>query len=457
MSDTVISTTFPGPFTMPGVGDTLLVTSSGSVIGSSVLNGIESQADSQLITLDGLAFGQDAIAVGGNITTVLVNGDAEGYFAGLAATTSESSITVGSQGTIEGKTYGVQFVEDIAPGGGQAETFNALTNHGTIQSLNVGAAVKTFGDGGDLFSNSGMISGLSTGIQFQANTGTQTVENSGTIESTDGPAISSTQLFSSLGQVYTSVGVSIVNSAGGLLTNATSNPSGPYQGVLFFDDGAGTTSTIDNQGNISGTGYVIQSASDALEIANSGAIHGGLFSSAAVVIDNSGTWQSSTTSDGLVLDSRGSELINTGAIDASIFFGVGGDVFKNHNQVYGDVTLGASDTFVNTGVVHGDVTLGVGDTIKDSRGTVTGAFTASTSDLFAYAGHFGEETINGFVTGSGNDVIQFAANDFGSFGQVMGSTHQVGLDTVIGLDATDSITLVGVAKSSLVPTDFKFV
>jgi hypothetical protein len=38
----------------------------------------------------------------------------------------------------------------------------------------------------------------------------------------------------------------------------------------------------------------------------------------------------------------------------------------------------------------------------------------------------------------------------------MGSAHQVGLDTVIRLDATDLITLVGVAKSSLVATDFTF-
>jgi hypothetical protein len=35
--------------------------------------------------------------------------------------------------------------------------------------------------------------------------------------------------------------------------------------------------------------------------------------------------------------------------------------------------------------------------------------------------------------------------------------HQVGADTVITLDAADSITLVGVAKSSLVAADFKFV
>jgi hypothetical protein len=49
------------------------------------------------------------------------------------------------------------------------------------------------------------------------------------------------------------------------------------------------------------------------------------------------------------------------------------------------------------------------------------------------------------------------ANDFGIFTAVQSAMSQVGADTVIRLDATDSITLVGVTKSSLVSADFKFV
>ena len=36
-------------------------------------------------------------------------------------------------------------------------------------------------------------------------------------------------------------------------------------------------------------------------------------------------------------------------------------------------------------------------------------------------------------------------------------TTATGFDTLIRLDATDSITLVGVTKASLVSADFKFV
>ena len=149
----------------------------------------------------------------------------------------------------------------------------------------------------------------------------------------------------------------------------------------------------------------------------------------------------------------------SGSIAGNVTLAGAGCVFKNHNQIYGDVTLGRSETLINTGVIHGDVTLGASDSINDSRGKVTDAITASSNDTLIYNGLFGEETINKFVAGSGatHDTIQFAANDFGTFAAVRGAMHQVGADTVITLDAADSITLVGVAKSSLVAADFKFV
>ena len=133
---------------------------------------------------------------------------------------------------------------------------------------------------------------------------------------------------------------------------------------------------------------------------------------------------------------------------------------RNSGTIAGNVTLaGASSTLTNTGTIDGDVTLGASDTIKDSRGEVTGVINAGASDTFDYHGLFGEETIDSFTAGSGSthDTIQFAANDFGSLTAVRSAMSQVGADTVIRLDATDSITLVGVTKSDLVSADFKFV
>ena len=429
-------------------GDTLLVTSSGS-LNNLDSDGIISEADDQQISIYGLVFGDQGVTVAGNNVSVIVNGDVGGTVAGVFLSTTD----------------------------------------------------------GDSVVNSGTISGP-TGIVALAGNSTKNIENSGTIEGSTGPAITSS-LEPAPGD--SGVGINVVNSGSGLLTNAAANALGGSVGVLFFDDSAGAISTIDNQGAITGAGYVIQSLSDILDISNSGTIHGGLVLSDGGAITNSGdidaqsilaggfngmanrftNAQNGTITASIVftaaddfIDNAGGDrrrrkalqraadtFTNAGAIDGAVkFTGAGANnaltnsgsitgnvtlagarsVFKNHNQIYGDVTLGRSETLI---------TLGASDSINDSRGKVTDAITASSNDTFVYNGLFGEETINKFVAGSGatHDTIQFAANDFGAFAAVQGAMHQVGADTVIRLDAADSITLVGVAKSSLVAADFKFV
>ena len=66
----------------------------------------------------------------------------------------------------------------------------------------------------------------------------------------------------------------------------------------------------------------------------------------------------------------------------------------------------------------------------------------------------GNEVINGFKTA--NDVIRLDTADFTNFAAVMADATQVGANTVITLDAADTITLTGVAKSSLTPANFQF-
>jgi hypothetical protein len=150
-------------------------------------------------------------------------------------------------------------------------------------------------------------------------------------------------------------------------------------------------------------------------------------------------------------------LINSGNITGNVNFTGINSTMKNHHEIYGNVSLGNSDTLINTGTIHGDVNLGAGDTVNDSRGEITDAINAGSNDSFIYNGHFGQEIINNFTAaGLTSDVIAFGAADFTSFGAVMGSTKQMGADSVISLDPTDTITLVGIAKSSLVATDFSF-
>ena len=473
---------------LTGTGDALLVTSAGSLVETFGV-GVTSVGDSEAITVDGLVYGPEAVAIMGSATALTVNGQVLGDIGVIVNNASGGdSVNVGSQGSIESVSIGEYAV--VFEGNSSA-TSDRLSNAGDISGSSIAVVVED--GGGDLIINSGLISG-EDGIFFGGNVATETVENSGTIE-----------------------------------------------GRLYFDDLSGTTGQIDNEGTITGSGFVISSSSDILDINNSGTIHGGLNSVSTVDVENSGHWHDGTGSGGVVFSlsgagnsitnaqagtitgaisivGSGNKIDNAGRIDGAITLAAGGDVFTNtgeidgavtftgtkltntfknsgaitgnlrlsgsdstfvnsgsitgsvtqvngtdtmtnHGQIYGNVSLAGSDTLINDGVIHGAVTLKNDDTVGSSRGEITGAITAAASDLFKFGGNFGNETIDTFTggTGSTHDTIQFAANDFGSFTAVQSAMSQVGADTVIRHDATDSITLVGVTKSNLVSADFKFV
>jgi len=63
-------------------------------------------------------------------------------------------------------------------------------------------------------------------------------------------------------------------------------------------------------------------------------------------------------------------------------------------------------------------------------------------------------TINGF--NASHDVLQFNPALLANYAAVLLDTKQVGANTVIRIDATDSVTLVGVTASSLHANNFHF-
>jgi hypothetical protein len=69
--------------------------------------------------------------------------------------------------------------------------------------------------------------------------------------------------------------------------------------------------------------------------------------------------------------------------------------------------------------------------------------------------NIGQETISGFSPQ--HDLIEINHTLIGSFKGVLADAHQVGADTVITIDASNAITLTGVAVSSLHAHDFHFV
>jgi hypothetical protein len=314
--------------------DTILVTSSGSLINPGIF-GIISAGDSQLVTIDGTVYSGLAVTVTHNNTSILVNGNVQGTTGVWDEGGTNDSITVGSQGTISGSQFGGVDLSDP--------------------------------DGASIL-NSGIISG-STGIVAVDNSGAIVIENSGTIEGASGGAIQS----STDGRA-SSAGISLVNS--GLLTNAAANTLSGSGGVLFFDDSAGTTSIIDNQGAITGAGYVIQPFSDILDISNSGTIHGGLFLSDGGAITNSGNIDAQIIAAG-GFNGDGESLTNAqnGTITASIFFTAADDFIDNAGAIDGAVSLAAgADTFTNAGAIDGAVTFtgaGANNALTNS-GSITG-------------------------------------------------------------------------------------
>ncbi|MBI2718425.1 MAG: DUF4214 domain-containing protein, partial [Rhizobiales bacterium] len=80
------------------------------------------------------------------------------------------------------------------------------------------------------------------------------------------------------------------------------------------------------------------------------------------------------------------------------------------------------------------------------------------SDTFNFATGFGLDTVTDFNPGTGvDDVISLSLGTaFDTYAEVMAVATQVGADTVITIDATDKITLIGVLKTALVADDFAF-
>ncbi len=79
-------------------------------------------------------------------------------------------------------------------------------------------------------------------------------------------------------------------------------------------------------------------------------------------------------------------------------------------------------------------------------------------DTFHFGPAFGNDVITDFQAGAGSqDVIEMQLFGFQSFDDVLAHSAQTGADTVITVDALDTITLSGVALVDLHQDDFVFI
>ncbi len=298
---------------LTGDGDDLLVTSAGSLVETPGELGVNSIGDSELITIDGLVYSADselgtAVYITGNATTLFVNGQVQGD-SGVDVVQRDGHddfVNVGSQGSIESVSSG-ESPSFSGKSSSPAVTDDSLSNAGDISS---GSHRRGCGVG--------RVRRRRPDQQQRPDFGSIAIDSS-TAMSQPRPS----------------------------RTPARSK-AGAHRRVLFFDDLSGTTSTIDNEGTITGSGFVIFSALDILDINNSGTIYGGLYSPSKVDVENSGHWHDGTGSGGVVFSLSGADnsLTNSqaGTITGSISIGRSGDTIDNAGRIDGAITLLAGAT-----------------------------------------------------------------------------------------------------------------
>ncbi|MBB4000311.1 Ca2+-binding RTX toxin-like protein [Aureimonas pseudogalii] len=134
-----------------------------------------------------------------------------------------------------------------------------------------------------------------------------------------------------------------------------------------------------------------------------------------------------------------------------------------NDQLYGfggnDTLEGeAGDDFLQGGFGDDSLLGGDGDdalNAYDGNDVQTGG---AGNDTFAFDPDFGKDVVTDFVAGAGSvDVIQFDSSILATYAAVAAAATQVGSDTLITVDAANTLTLKNVALASLHADDFRFV
>ena len=125
------------------------------------------------------------------------------------------------------------------------------------------------------------------------------------------------------------------------------------------------------------------------------------------------------------------------------------------------VSDGLSDAYVNyvwrEGIADETVTGGAGNDVIGGGGGDDTLIGAGGDDLFVFNNGGGDDTVNDFVAGAGSDdALDISDFGFANLASLLAVTNDAGANTVIQLDANDSITLIGVNEAQLHQDDFLF-
>lgn len=351
--------------------------------------------------------------------------------AGAAVYADSNFATINNAGTITGgdggnggtSTGNAANANGGAAGAGIAVIANnvAITNSGTIAAGAVGAA----GTGGS--GAAGAAGGTSYGVDIRSGATGASINNSGTINGTNG------------------IGVNIAETLGAAgFVNSGTVQGGVGTGVYI---GSGKSSTVfNNTGTISATTGSALSVQGTLgTLTNLGTLTSSSIAQATMVINADQTAANSLTLNGSITNAStsnsataltidvtqtstaGRGIINTGTIIAdgatpnsggatAVGFGTGASgIFTNSGTIRGGITGTTGDqSVINTagGTVKGNISLGDGtNSVLISGGTVNGGITTGVNDdtLRITGGTF---TNTGTNLGNGTNTISLEGGSF---------------------------------------------
>ncbi len=498
-----------------GGGDTILFSGTGDAV---TLSATAGTADSVTgsngsIYMNGA---QSSVAGGADWIDFLGTGDT----VSLSATAGSWDYVTGAGGTINlngaqtSVAGGGDTVNFLGSSGNAASLYNTAGNWdyingsgGTVYLTNAQTSVAGGGDTINFLGSSGNAASLYNTAgnwdYINGSGGTVYLTNAQTSVAGGGDTINFLGSLGNAASLYNTAGNwDYINGSGGTvyLTNAQTSVAGGGDTVNFLGSSGNAASLYNTAGNwdyINGSGGTVYLTNAQTSVAGGGDTVNFLGSSgnAASLYNTAGNWdyingsagtvyltnaQTSVAGGGDTIDFLGSSgnaasLYNT-AGNWDYINGSGGTVYLTNAQTS---VAGGGDT-VNFLGSSGNAaslynTAGTADTINGSNGSIylTGAQasvtgnsntlnflgtgnTASVSgstDAFVFQAAFGQDAINGFAS---TDTMQLAASDFANWSALLGHMTQSGSNTLITLDAADTITLTGVAMSSLQQSQFKF-
>jgi trimeric autotransporter adhesin len=205
--------------------------------------------------------------------------------------------------------------------------------------------------------------------------------------------------------------------------------------------------------SVTGTGNQATVSSDTINVATGAEIW--IAGSNDTVVTNANATVYIYGNNDIVNAGAGSTVNATGGVINTIIVGW-------WPTIYGYIPIyGTQDLSNQVNLNSGNVKVGAGSTVKitgsNDNITIAGSSTATVtgnSENFVFHPSFGKDVVNGF---NGTDTLQFDHAIFADWAHLLGAAHQSGADTIITVDAADTITLKNFAVSSLTQNQASFV